>query len=127
MCTLWRQVFHFFFSLDFELNFSLLFTAPTGPPLNLTASNVSPDSILLSWDPPSADEQNGEIILYYINIVEEFSSDGGAQLTSHTNSLEITNLNPFTTYFIEAAAATLVGTGPFTTSITVTTLEDRKL
>ena len=94
--------------------------------MNLIASDVSSDAIALTWDPPSADEQNGEIVLYYINIVEEFANDGGVNFTSYTNSLEITDLNPFTSYFIQAAAATSVGTGPFTASINEETLEDGK-
>ncbi len=97
--------------------------APSTPPAQFEASDISPTSAFLTWSPPSYDEQNGIIVLYVINVTvvnmgERF------QLTSETNFLEVTTLRPFSTYLCVIAAATSVGLGPFSTSVTVETPED---
>ncbi len=63
------------------------------------------------------------IIQYTINVSVQETGER-FQLTSETTYLEVTNLRPYRTYVCVIAAATSVGLGPFSTSVTVETPED---
>ena len=86
---------------------------------------TSSTSAYLTWNPPSYEEQNGVIIQYVINVTVQETGER-FQLTSTTTSLEVTNLRPYRTYVCIIAAATSVGLGPFSISVTVETPEDGK-
>ena len=85
---------------------------PTGAPQAVEAVAVSSSSIRLTWNPPLAEEQNGRISFYHINItsvddrgVMNFETDG-------LNTIFILNsLHPYYLYTITIAAFT-VGLGP---------------
>ena len=80
--------------------------------------------MVLSWDPPRPEEQNGVIISYVINVTEA-GSGASFQLVASTNtSRVVSNLQPFTTYDFLIAAATTVGLGPFSRLLTIQTPED---
>lgn len=38
--------------------------APDGPPLNVRSQDVSDKSVIMQWQPPECDKQNGEISMY---------------------------------------------------------------
>lgn len=78
------------------------------------------------WDPPSADEQNGLITEYVLNVTE---ADSGEmfQLFSPTTTFVVDILQPFTTYYFIIAASTVVGRGPFSTIVTLQMPEDGTL
>ena len=80
-------------------------------------------SALFTWDPPLPEEQNGDIINYIINLTE---ADSGAsfQLFSTNTSLSVNTLLPFTSYNLLIAASTSVGSGPFSTLLTLQTPQD---
>lgn len=96
---------------------------PTASPLMPGATASSSEDIQISWQPPPLPDQNGVITGYVINIT---SLDTGVvrQHTSTTTSLRVSGLAPFTVYSCIIAARTAVGVGPFTTVVTVRTLED---
>ena len=87
------------------------------------AQSTSSRSAVLTWDPPNAEDQNGVIVEYTINVTavetgEEF------QFTSNTTIFTVTTLRPFTTYLCTIAASTSIGLGPFSTVFTLRTPED---
>ena len=82
--------------------------------------------ILLFWNPPPADAQNGIITRYMISITE-VETGRLFSLLSATNSLNVTSLHPYYTYNFTIAAVTIVGDGPYTMSITIVTLQDGRL
>ena len=93
------------------------------------ASRVeSPQSVSFTWRPVLAEEQNGIIINYTINISEAMSGQIIQRtLPSSQTSITVSSLLPFTTYFCSIAASTSVNIGPFSSPLlTVTTLEDSK-
>ena len=100
-----------------------LLTVPSGFPQTFVAQSTSSPSPVLTWDPPNAEDQNGVIIEYTINVTavetgEEFL------LTSDTTMSTVTTLRPFTTYLCIIAASTSIGLGPFSTVFTLRTPED---
>ena len=115
----------------------VIFTVPNEVPSNIQLSAESPYSIRLSWDSPSEEQQNGQLIRYHIFIKEsqllyirnrtiEVPGDD-RNITfdisgSHVQLID--NLYPSHRYTVRIAAATRAGIGPFSTAITVTTPED---
>ena len=83
-------------------------------------------SIEITWQVPLLPDQNGVITGYVINVT---SLDTGVtqQFTSVTTTLQVPGLTPFTNYVCIVAARTAVGVGPFSTVITVQTLEAGEL
>ena len=87
-------------------------------------SSVSSESILIAWDAPPTDSQNGMIRNYTVNVTE---IETGMETVHFSLTTEITlfSLHPFYTYEITIAAVT-VAQGPLSSPITVQTDSDGK-
>ena len=83
---------------------------------------MSPYSVVINWEPPPEEEQNGVIIKYTINVTYTDTLVVTQYFTTST-SINITSLEPYTTYVCVVAADTAVGTGPFSHLVFVQTLE----
>lgn len=79
--------------------------------MNISGVNSSSSSILISWLPPSAEDQNGIIIGYNVSY---FSVSGGdvTNLSTPETSVDITDLMFYTVYNVSVSAFTSMGTGP---------------
>ena len=105
--------------------FSFCSSVPTGPPENFTVEVLSSSAVLVSWTPPTVGKQNGIIITYTIILVELLTNttltyeQGG-----NISELTVDELHPYYEYKCSMVAATQVGNGPFTGSVTVRTLGD---
>ena len=105
--------------------FSFCSSVPTGPPENFTVQVLSSRAVLVSWRPPTVGKQNGIIITYTIILVELLTNttltyeQGG-----NISELTVDELHPYYEYKCSIVAATQVGNGPFTGSVTVRTLGD---
>ena len=100
-------------------------TAPTSAPVGLNIISQSSISLTLAWMAPPLERQNGLITGYSINVTN--SDTGVSMLLSSTgNSITVGQLSPYTSYLCSVAAQTIVGQGPYTSPITVTTDEDGK-
>ena len=99
-------------------------TAPSGPPQNVSALVLSATHLLLSWEPPLNEEQNG-VIEYYIVTIHQFESN--ISYSYHTEDLQYTvqHLHPYYVYECTVAAAT-VDLGPPSSQITVRMFQDGK-
>ena len=84
---------------------------------------MSSTIITLFWDPPPADARNGIITRYRINITE-VETERPILRFSSTTSVNVTSLHPYYTYNCAIAAETIIGAGPYTSVITVVTLQD---
>lgn len=75
---------------------------------------VSSTSIRVTWNPPLAEDQNGLIRSYHINV----SVEDGEMMYFETNGLTtiyiLNSLHPYYLYNIKISAFT-VGLGPYTT------------
>jgi receptor-type tyrosine-protein phosphatase Q len=100
-------------------------TAPTSAPVGLSVISQSSNSLTLAWMAPPLERQNGLITGYSVNVT---NSDTGVSmhLSSTENSITVGQLSPYTSYQCSVAAQTIVGRGPYTSLITVTTNEDGK-
>ena len=121
-----------------NLHCVLLYTAPSEVPSNVSINVESSYSIALSWTPPPLEDQNGLLIQYHVIVMETqilyldngtINSQVGMNSTRTYNVSEgrtqlIDMLHPSYNYTIRIAAATVVGIGPFSDSMTVMTLEN---
>ncbi|XP_066595289.1 tyrosine-protein phosphatase Lar isoform X3 [Prorops nasuta] len=98
---------------------------PGAPPRNVTGQAISPTSILVTWEPPSADHSNGRIVYYKLQVVESGRSDSEAKVIKLNDTQFILDeLKKWTEYRIWVLAGTSVGDGPPSYPISVRTHED---
>ena len=96
--------------------------------------------IMLSWERPSLEEENGLLVRYHVVVIETqiHYTDDGTEITGMQTYLNrtynvsegraqlIDMLHPDYNYTVRIAAATEVGVGPFSDAITVRTDMDGK-
>ena len=103
---------------------SFHYTVPSGAPENIVALSPTSTSVQLSWSPPPADQQNGIVTDYYINMTE-VETGVTIQLTvTGATTLLIDTLHPYYVYNFFVSAATVVGQGPYSTLFSIRTPED---
>ena len=100
----------------------LFLKAPSGPPQAVVANISGLTSFYVVWDPPTPEDRNGIIISYVVNITGVETGEQ-IQLTSDSESVNVTALAPNTAYFCIVAASTIVGTGPFSGGVSIRTLD----
>jgi len=100
---------------------------PTGAPRDVKAEPVSPTEVRLSWRPPKADQQNGDLLGYKIfyntlpankKNVEEIEVVS-ASVTSHS----LIFLEMYTNYSVSILPFNPAGDGPRSQPIVVQTLQ----
>lgn len=121
----------------------ILFLAPSGPPRDVKAFAKSPTEINITWDNPSKDLWNGNLLGYNVGYQEisESTVQSTLNVTSSPSQYNmktldigsdfggqavITGLNMFTLYSIVVQAFNSRGAGPFSDPITVRTNEGGK-
>ncbi|XP_076293559.1 tyrosine-protein phosphatase Lar isoform X3 [Lasioglossum baleicum] len=98
---------------------------PGAPPRNVSGQANSPTSILVTWEPPPADQSNGRIAYYKLQVVESGRSDSEARVIKLNDTrFELDELKKWTEYRIWVLAGTSVGDGPPSYPISVKTHED---
>ena len=106
-----------------NLHLTLCLIVPTGAPLNISAVPIGSTSVLLTWEAPRADTQNGIVRSYNISVVELESGEEWSLLSPGSDTYRIvTSLHPFYRYNCTVAAYT-IATGP-TGSTVVQTLPE---
>ncbi|KAF4523339.1 hypothetical protein B566_EDAN005493 [Ephemera danica] len=114
---------------------------PTGQPRDVTAEAVSSTEVRLSWRPPPAGQQNGELLGYKIfyvvighpavensNEATHVDSTEGAEqelevVPAPSVSHSLVFLDQFTRYRVHIVAFNPAGDGPPSAPVTVTTLQ----
>ena len=99
-----------------------LHIVPSGPPRNLATTDVTSRSISLTWDPPTAANQNGIIRTYIISVAVQQSKEN-IQLMSNSTQINLELLHPYYTYSFVISAVT-IGPGPPSSAYNVTTDEE---
>lgn len=100
---------------------TISFTVPSGYPQNVGYTLLSSRALILHWDPPHNEEQNGIIVNYTIS---QSPLNVMYEVDSNSTSLTLHQLSPYTPYIWVIAASTRVGRGPFSTTLNVLTPED---
>lgn len=75
---------------------------------------------------PRLDRQNGIITGYSVNVTNRDNRESILFSTTQT-SITVEQLRAFTTYLCSVAAQTVVGLGPYTSTLMITTDEDGEL
>ncbi|KAM6950486.1 neogenin 1a isoform 2-T2 [Lycodopsis pacificus] len=88
---------------------------PSAPPQNLTAEVQNSKSIMLRWQPPPLNGQNGEITGYKIRYRKGSRRSEAAETTGGTQLFKLIDaLERGTEYSFRVSAMTVNGTGPAT-------------
>ena len=117
-------------------------TVPTEAPQNVTVTVESSRSIMLRWERPPPEEENGLLVEYHVIVIETqiHYMDDGTEITGMQRYLNTTynvsegrmqlideSIHPDYNYTVRIAAATEPGIGPFSDAITVRTNMDGEL
>ena len=94
-------------------------TAPTGAPDGLTNTSVERKSLIIRWKTVPCLDQRGPITGYRLRY-----SNGTSIVNTTGEEYELTGLTPFTNYSVQVAAVNAGGTGPYSSPLTVETLQD---
>ena len=97
-------------------------TVPASAPVNIESSTVTSTMVEISWDPLPSEDENGIVRHYLINVTE-IQTGNTFQTTSSDESAMLSNLHPAYEYTFRIAVYT-IGSGPYSTVFTITTLED---
>ena len=94
---------------------------PSNPPQNVTATVISSNGIIVSWEEVPAINQNGEITTYEIEymLLEIF----GEEISTNTSNgsvlmMVLTGLQEYVEYNISVRAYTSAGPGPYSDPVT---------
>ena len=124
-----------------NITYLLYYTVPTEAPQNVTVTVESSRSIMLTWERPSLEQENGLLERYHVIVIETqiHYTDNGTEITrmgtwfnrtyevSEGRMQVIDGLHPDYNYTVRIAAATQPGIGPFSDGITVRTTMDGEL
>ena len=100
----------------------ILCSAPSSGPMLVEAVSQSPYNIELYWEPPSIEDQNGDIVSYYISFTHTLSGDEQTfETMADALFFSEDSFHPYYTYSVSIHAVT-VAVGPGTT-VNVTTME----
>ncbi|XP_056881285.1 neogenin 1a isoform X10 [Takifugu flavidus] len=107
-----------------DITVRTLSDVPSAPPQNLTLEVQNSKSIMLRWQPPPPNSQNGEIINYKIKYRKGSRRSETSDSTSGTQLFKlISGLERGTEYSFRVSAITVNGTGPATEWTTAETFE----
>ncbi len=99
------------------INLKIFIKGPSGSPQNLNAVPLSSRSLEITWDPPSAELQNGLIRMYSIGVTtQETGRRQNFTTLGSITRLVVENLSPFYRYECEVLAITL-GPGPLVSTV----------
>ena len=91
----------------------LFYTVPSAAPESVEGQALGPRSLLLTWQPPPADQLNGILTGYIVNVTETETGTGNQyQIPADVTQFTFQGLHPFYRYTFIVAAVT-VGQGPF--------------
>uniref|UniRef100_A0AAQ5Y851 Down syndrome cell adhesion molecule like 1 n=1 Tax=Amphiprion ocellaris TaxID=80972 RepID=A0AAQ5Y851_AMPOC len=113
-----------------ELTISTEEAQPDGPPMDVILQPVTSQSIRVTWKAPRKELQNGVIRGYQIGYRENGPGSNGQysivemKATGDSEVYTLDNLKKFAQYGVVVQAFNRAGTGPSSSEINATTLED---
>ncbi|XP_066567577.1 cell adhesion molecule DSCAML1 [Amia ocellicauda] len=113
-----------------ELTISTEEAAPDGPPMEVILTPMTSQSIRVTWKAPKKELQNGVIRGYQIGYRENGPGSNGQysivemKATGDSEVYTLDNLKKFAQYGVVVQAFNRAGTGPSSSEINATTLED---
>ena len=86
---------------------------PSDVPLDIRVTPLASTTLSLNWSAPLEDSRNGLIVQYVVNISVSETGERFQRIVSGAETVTLTGLHPYYEYTYVIAAATSVGTGPF--------------
>ena len=120
---MWSVAIYITTYLVFECIANIFYTVPKSVPEGVSSHVLSSRSFYLTWSPPEPEGRNGEVTRYAVLVSPN-------SITFYTNQLRFDFptqgfiVQPHHTYFVQVAAETVVGRGPFSEQSTIYTPED---
>ena len=102
------------------------FVGPSASPINFTAVATGTTSAWFSWQSPSNDDINGVLSYYTLTLVDESFNLTTITINITNTSYITTGLEEYVNYSCRVAAATEVGSGPYSSPRVITTQQDGK-
>jgi protein sidekick len=107
---------------------------PTGAPQEIRAEATSPTEVRLTWRPPKADQQNGDLLgykIFYAPVPGSSSSSSSSNkrmedievISAVHNSHSLIFLDMYTNYTVSILAFNPAGEGPRSESVNIRTLQ----
>ena len=97
---------------------------PTGSPTSIIANVVGSTYVVISWNPPDFDLQNGLIGYYTVSVTEQ-QTGSVFWFSETTTQITVDGLHPYYHYTLRVAAVT-IAVGPFSDPVTIQLLESGK-
>jgi len=97
---------------------------PSGPPVNVTHHFQTPDTVSVSWSPPTREHRNGPITHYHIKFQKK---DDRSSIQEHNVTLTkfvFTELEEKSSYVFVVCAHTSRGAGPYSEPLVIQTQRD---
>ncbi|KAL8203159.1 UNVERIFIED_CONTAM: hypothetical protein K2H54_043504 [Gekko kuhli] len=111
-----------------EISARTMQSKPSAPPQDISCNSPSSTSILVSWQPPPVEKQNGIITSYSIKYIGIDGEDDKPHdilgIAPDTTQYLLEQLEKWTEYRISVTAHTDVGPGPESESVLIRTDED---
>lgn len=112
-------------------DFTSCLTAPSSPPLNVTAMAKNATAILVSWETPPIMHHNALLTgfrVQYRNTILLLSSTIKQIEVASPEQLYavVIGLTPYTAYSVKVAVVNSVGSGPYSKEVSVQTLKSGK-
>ncbi|XP_068269359.1 LOW QUALITY PROTEIN: protein sidekick-2 [Nyctibius grandis] len=88
---------------------------PTGAPQNVAVQAATATQLDVTWEPPPAESQNGDIQGYKIHFWEAQRQNASARVKTlflPENGVKLKNLTGYTSYWVSVAAFNAAGDGP---------------
>lgn len=101
----------------------IAFVVPSRAPTSVAVVVLNSTTLSVSWQPLDPQFHNGILQYYHVQIVELVTSSV-IEVNENLTHIVISSLHPYYEYNVTVAAATVVGTGPFSSPLTTTTAED---
>jgi len=112
------ECYHGFIGNFIKFCLCIIRTAPSGPPLNISALPVNSKSVVVRWDPPNPSLQHGSILGYHVFASLQPSTNQAGTNNSlvvdekWSQQTELGALKPNSQYRISIRAYNSVGMGP---------------
>ncbi|OXB57687.1 hypothetical protein ASZ78_008248 [Callipepla squamata] len=97
---------------------------PTGAPQNVAVKATTATQLDVTWEPPPAESQNGDIQGYKIHFWEAQRQNESARVKTlflPETGVKLKNLTGYTSYWVSVAAFNAAGDGPRSTPVTART------
>lgn len=97
---------------------------PSGPPTNINVTFQTPDVVCITWESPTRETRNGQVIRYDVMFHKKIDHGLGSERNATATKAVFTNLEENTEYVFRVRAYTKQGAGPFSEKMKIQTERD---